>query len=272
MKIIRKPEVAGLFYPAQPSKLKDEINLLLEIAQSDFNAEKIFGIVAPHAGYIYSGKTAAYSYNAVKKKTIKKVIIISPSHREYFPGISVYSGDAYETPLGVVEVDNELREKFIEDSKLIFSGIEGHRKEHAVEVQIPFLQMIYNDFKIVPVVIGDQQKIFIDELSQKISEITDDETLVVASSDLSHYHSHQKADLLDSIVEERIKKLQDDELQEDFEKQKCEACGGGAIVALLKAAKNKNYNKSTVLFRNDSSDTSGNFLEVVGYLSAIIYN
>jgi len=271
MKTIRKPEVAGLFYPAQASKLKDEINLLLSISEGNFHAENIFGIVSPHAGYIYSGKTAAYSYNTVKDLDIKNAIIISPSHREYFHGVSVYNGDGYETPLGVVEVNEELREKLIENSKIIFSGIEGHRKEHAVEVQIPFLQMVLNDFKIVPVVIGNQGRVFVDELAEKITKIVDENTIVVASSDLSHYHSRAKADVLDSVIEERIKNFQYDELQEDFEMQRCEACGGGAIIALMKAAKIKNYNKSTILFRNDSSDTSGNLNEVVGYLSAVVY-
>jgi AmmeMemoRadiSam system protein B len=183
----RKPAVAGMFYPSDPGKLQNEIETLLSISIPDRKVENIFGLVSPHAGYIYSGRTAAYGYNLIKGKNYKTVIIISPSHREYFPGISIYDGDGFETPLGKVDLDNEMADKLINQSRIIFRGIEGHRQEHAVEVQIPFLQQVLSEFKIVPVVMGDQGKMFVDELSQKISESADDSTLIVASSDLYHY-------------------------------------------------------------------------------------
>ncbi len=102
---IRHPQVAGYFYPAEKDKLQKDISSLLQSAKLEKYFNKIFGIVSPHAGYIYSGKTAAYVYNLLKDKSYKTVIVISPSHSEYFPGISIYDGDAYETPLGIVEID-----------------------------------------------------------------------------------------------------------------------------------------------------------------------
>mgnify|MGYP001184537808 CR=1 FL=1 len=272
MKQVREPSVAGMFYPSSPSKLKEEIQIFLETSKPSENIENIIGIISPHAGYIYSGKTAAYAYNAVKNKNYKTVIIISPSHREYFAGISIYNGDAYKTPLGEVEIDKTVSSVLISSSKIIFEGIQGHRSEHAVEVQIPFLQMVLDDFKIVPIVMGDQNRIFVYELAEKLSKVVNDQTLIVASSDLSHYYSKRTADELDSIVEKHIQNFDYEGLQRDLENNRCEACGGGAIVALMRAADLIQKRKSKVLHRSDSGDVSGDNSEVVGYLSAAIYN
>lgn len=266
---IRKPAVAGMFYPADKNKLNDQINVLLDITKTDEKFNNIAGLVAPHAGYLYSGKTAAFAFNTIANKKYETVIIISPSHREYFPGISIYDGDAYETPLGIVEINKEVKEKLI--SEKIFEGIQGHRNEHAVEVEIPFLQKVLKDFKIVPVVMGDQNKIYVDELSQKLAEVIDDKTLIIASSDLSHFYSREEAKVLDSKVQKRIEDFDFAGLQKDLELRNSEACGGGCIVSLMKSAKSKNINKSKVLSYTDSANVTGDTSEVVGYLSAVIY-
>lgn len=268
---IRHQQVAGYFYPAEKEKLKNDISIMLQSTKTKEQFEKIFGIVSPHAGYIYSGKTAAYAYNLLKDKKYKTVIIISPSHSEYFPGISIYDGDAYETPLGIVEIDNGMTDRLIENSKTIFRGIQGHRKEHALEVQIPFLQSVLKDFKIVPIVMGDQGRLFVDELAERISKVVNDETLVVASSDMSHFYPADEADRLDTIVEKRINDFDFENLLKDLDDHKCEACGGGPIAVMMKAASKKNINKSLVLNRSDSGDVTGDKTEVVGYLSAAVY-
>ncbi|MBT8380612.1 MAG: AmmeMemoRadiSam system protein B [Ignavibacteria bacterium] len=272
MKNVRPAQVAGYFYPADPEKLSMDISLLLDKNKSEHHVKKVFGIVSPHAGYVYSGGTASHAYNLLKGKTYKSVVVISPSHSEYFPGVSVFEGDAYETPLGVLEVDKEFTEKMTKNSSIIFSGFEGHRKEHALEVQLPFLQSVLQNFKIVPLVMGDQTKAIVDALSTKLAEICDDETLIVASSDMSHFHSKTDADKLDSIVESRINNFDFESLQEDLEFNNCEACGGGPIVVLLKAASLKNIKHSKVLHRSDSGDVTGDSDGVVGYLSAVIYS
>lgn len=269
---IRHQQVAGYFYPAEKEKLQNDITLMLQSAKLEKSFDKIFGIVSPHAGYVYSGKTAAYAYNLLKDKNYKTVIVISPSHSEYFPGISIYDGDAYETPLGIVEIDRKLTDKLVENSKTIFRGIQGHRKEHALEVQIPFLQSVLKDFKIVPIVMGDQNKMYVDELAEKISEIANDSTLVVASSDMSHFYSSIEADKLDSVVEKRISEFDFENLLKDLDRHACEACGGGPISVMLKAASLKNIKKSFVLNRSDSGDVTGDKTEVVGYLSAVVYS
>ena len=271
MKNVREPAVAGMFYPSSSSKLKDDVQHLLDNYKLQEKFENVVGIVSPHAGYIYSGKTAAFAFNAIKGKNYKTIIIISPSHREYFAGISIYNGDAYRTPLGEVPINKEMRYELVLDNKIIFNGISGHRAEHAVEVQIPFLQMVINDFSIVPIVMGDQNKMYINELSQRLAEVMDDETLIIASSDLSHFHSKEQADKRDSIVEKRIAEFDYENLQKDLEIGKCEACGGGAIVAMMKTADLIKKKKSKILSRTDSGDVTGDNSEVVGYLSAVLF-
>jgi MEMO1 family protein len=271
MSRIRPPAVAGLFYPKDPDELSDLINELLTAANPSPETNDLVGLVSPHAGYVYSGLTAAFGFKLLEKKTYKKIIIISPSHREYFRGITIYPGNGYETPLGIAEIDEATAEEIISQSKLIFRGEQGHGNEHAVEVQIPFLQKVLEGFKIIPIVMGDQSKIFIDELADVLSKISHKNTLIIASSDLSHFYPKQTAYELDSIIEKRILNYEADKLEEDLNQNKCEACGGGPIVALMKSAAIKNNVRAEVLHRSDSGDVSGDNKKVVGYLSAAIY-
>jgi len=268
---IRKPVAAGYFYPSNPVELKENINLFLAASKPTSMISNLFGIVSPHAGYIYSGKTAAYVYTLLDGSNIETVVIISPSHREYFQGISIYDGDAYETPLGIIRINDIMSEKLTAGSKSIFRGIAGHKAEHAIEVQLPFLQVVLKEFEIVPIVMGDQSERLISELSSKFAEIIDGKTLIVASSDLSHYHEKSIAYGLDSIVENRINNFEYEKLRADLEKGKCEACGGGPIVAMMQCASILNKKRAVVLHRSDSGDISGNNKEVVGYLSAAVY-
>jgi len=271
MEVVRPPAVAGMFYPADKNELERLIKMLLDknIPNEQFN--HIYGIVSPHAGYIYSGGTAAFAYNTVKEKDYETVVVISPSHREYFPGISIYDGDAYSTPLGIVEVDKVMREALTDNSKIIFTSVQGHRSEHALEVQIPFLQVVLRDFKILPITMGDQSKLFIDELAEALSKIVDEKILIVASSDLSHFYSRDQAEILDSRIIERINNFDYLGLQSDLDNKNSEACGGGGIVAMMRAFDIRNINHAKVLAHTDSGDVSGDTSEVVGYLSAVVY-
>jgi len=269
--VIRKPAVAGMFYPRSEEALNILLADLMNQTKVKKKYENIFGIVAPHAGYIYSGLTAAYAYNVVRNNKFSTAIIISPSHREFFHGSSIYNGDYFSTPLGLVEIDSKLRKTICHKSKSIFEGEVGHNSEHAVEVHIPFLQFIQPDIKILPIVIGDQRKEFIYELADSISNIYNDKILVIASSDLSHFYSKDIARRLDHQVEERIINFEFDELLTDLNNNACEACGGGAIIALMKAAASLGFTNTDILSKTDSGDFSGDNSSVVGYLSAVIY-
>jgi len=267
----RPPYFAGSFYPEKPSVLQAQIQKMLNTASHDFLFPNLHTIVAPHAGYSYSGLTAAYAYNAVKGKKYSTVIILSPSHHEYFSGISIYDGDAYQTPLGLVPVNHDVSDLLAKSSKRIYRGKEGHREEHAIEVQLPFLQTVLNDFSIVPVVMGDQNEAYVEALAESLSSVLNDETLVVVSSDLSHYHSQQKAEQMDAKIAEYIEALDYNGLMRDLNSGKSEACGGGLILSVLKAIEQK-QNKAKVIHRTTSGEVSLDYQQVVGYLSAAIYS
>ncbi|PIW69476.1 MAG: AmmeMemoRadiSam system protein B [Ignavibacteriales bacterium CG12_big_fil_rev_8_21_14_0_65_30_8] len=268
---LRKPAVAGLFYPADPQKLESEIKQHLKNSIPSFIPSKVFGLVSPHAGYVYSGSSAAYGFNTLQNKKFKTVIIISPSHKEYFPGVSIYNGDAYETPLGEIPIDQEISDLLVDNKANIFRGINGHRDEHAIEVQLPFLQYVLEDFSIVPIVMGDQSKIFIDALADKLKEVVNEYTLLIASSDLSHYYSADEAEEKDSRIERSINEYNIEQFVSDISNKKCEACGAGPILSVMKSVKENNKNKSLVLNRTHSGYVSGDYDQVVGYLSAVFY-
>ena len=270
MKENRPPYFAGSFYPAQPNVLQTNIQEMLNKSAHNFLFPDLHTIIAPHAGYAYSGLTAAYAYNSVKGKKYSTIIILSPSHQEYFPCISIYDGDAYQTPLGLVSINHDVAEKLAASSKRINRGIEGHGREHAIEVQLPFLQIVLNDFTIVPVVMGDQDDIFVESLAESLAAVINDETLIVVSSDLSHYHSQQKAEQMDEKIEQRIEALDYNGLASDLKSGKSEACGGGLILSILKALEQKT-NTAKVLHRTTSGEVTQDFRQVVGYLSAAIY-
>ncbi len=272
MGTIREEAVAGMFYSAEEDELRRQISLLLEANIPRKHYKNVIGIISPHAGYVYSGRSAAYAYNVLKNDVqFETAIIISPSHREYFQGISIYKGDAYKTPLGVISINKTLAETIIENGNHIYFGNEGHGAEHALEVQLPFLQMIQDNFSIVPIVIGDQSTKYVDDLAYSLSKSIGKNIVVIVSSDLSHFHEKGKADQLDSIIEEHINNYDYEKLMGDLKAKKCEACGGGGIVALMKAANLQAESKAKVISYTNSSEVSGDTSSVVGYLSAVIY-
>lgn len=270
--MIRKPTVAGMFYPKESTELKELILSLLEENKPAKKYNNIVGIVSPHAGYIYSGKSASIAYDVLKENSnFETAIILSPSHQEYFKGSCIYNGDAYETPLGEVPIEKNLSKHIVDNCETVFFGNKGHKEEHALEVQLPFLQVIRDNVSIVPIVIGDQSIQYIQELSKILSKIIDDKTIIIASSDLSHFHSKEKATDLDNIVVNRINNFEFLELYNDLARGNCEACGGGGIVTLLETADIIGRNSAEVLSHTDSGEISNDNSSVVGYLSAVVY-
>jgi AmmeMemoRadiSam system protein B len=271
MSEIRHPAVSDMFYSGNPIDLENQLKRFLSSNKCSSEFSDVFGIIAPHAGYMYSGNCAAHAYSALSQKEFETAIILSPSHREYFYGVSIFNGDAYKTPLGLLEIDKELRNELAKDADSILLSKHGHGTEHAVEVHLPFLQMINKEVKIVPMVIGDQRKEVVDELAISLSKIDTTKTIVIASTDLSHFYPKEIASQIDNKFEERINNFEFDELQNDLELKNCEACGGGGVVAMMKAANILGYCKTEVLSHTDSGDVSDDNSSVVGYLSAVIY-
>jgi AmmeMemoRadiSam system protein B len=268
----RHPVVAGMFYPAQKEKLRSDIEEMFSGTESNPIDGEIYGLVVPHAGYVYSGYVAAEAFHQLAHRQFETVAVIAPSHRDYFRGVSVYAGD-YVTPLGDVRVDRLRAEKLMKSGTLIKATELGHREEHALEVQLPFLQSILDDFKILPLVMGTQDWESCYELGNSLGQILkDSKSLVVASSDLSHFYSVDKAHRLDHIVAEDIEQFEESKLFDDIQHRQCEACGAGPIVAAMIATKLMGAKKARVLSYHTSGEVSGDYNEVVGYLSGVFYN
>ncbi len=270
---IRPPGVAGGFYPGDAAVLRQEVDRLLAQAQAPDIRAPVIALISPHAGYMYSGGVAAYGYSLLEGRDIKRVVVIAPSHLEAFPFASVYDGDAYETPLGSIPVDKEFAKKLARSSRLIRLSDRGHRvvrgrAEHSLEVQLPFLQRVLGEFTLVPVVMGDQTYETCRALGVALAKLIQEPgTLIVASSDLSHYHPYKQAVKLDHKVIQAIEDWDYLSLHRSLEQRVWEACGGGPIVAAMMAAERLGANEARVLKYANSGDVTGDHSRVVGYVS-----
>ena len=270
---VRPAAVADMFYPGDPAKLDHEVDRLLNRSQTVELTGDIKALVCPHAGYIYSGKVASVGYKLLRHRNYSVVAIISPSHRERFRGVSVFNGKGYETPLGLVAVAQELADALIEQSPDIYSSWAGHRAEHALEVQLPFLQKILHGTPIIPMVMGEQDYDTCQLLGEALAKVIEGETaLIIASSDLSHYHPYIEAVTIDSYTSELVAAYDEIGLIEALQNGKSEACGGGPIVAAMIASKKEGARQARVLFYENSGDVTGDHSTVVGYLSAAFGN
>lgn len=256
----RLPAVAGRFYPEDPKQLHTMIDHFLNDADTGKKVPK--AIIAPHAGYIYSGPIAASAYARLKKAhdRISRVVLIGPSHHVAFKGLAVSRAQLFITPLGSIPVD-QAAVKSIADLPFVDYLEQAHAHEHSLEVQLPFLQEMLDNFNIVPIVAGDASP-------EQVGEVIDalwggDETLIVISSDLSHYHNYATAQKLDRATSVAIEQL--DYGQLDFES----ACGRVPVSGLLKVAQKKSLTIKTIDLRN-SGDTAGDKNRVVGYGAYVI--
>lgn len=252
---VRKPAVAGMFYPADGDKLRADIDEYL--AQARPTTARPKAIIAPHAGYIYSGPVAASAYAAVKnvREFVNRVVLLGPAHRVPFEGLATTTKEAFETPLGIIPVDTEAVA-----TTLTFPQVQAFdaadRSEHSLEVHLPFLQRVLQDFKLVPFVVGNATP-------QQVGEVLDalwggDETLIVISSDLSHYHDYATARRLDRDTATAIEALDVRRIHSE------RACGCTPIRGLLDCAPRHRLHGHLLDLRN-SGDTAGPRDQVVGY-------
>jgi AmmeMemoRadiSam system protein B len=262
---LRLPQFAGLFYPNNPIELKKLINIYLqEVNIKDFNF-KPKALIVPHAGYTYSGKIAAYGYKTLIGFNYQNIILIGPSHNFIFKGLAVAPSGKWLTPLGEVSVlgiDAFVKVKKTDKTSILIESFKIHEKEHSLEVQIPFLQTVLKDFQITPILTGEVNN---DLAVNLIDSILDDNTLLIISSDLSHYYSYNEAKRLDQITIDAV-------LRYDLTKLNNfgEACGIKGIEILLLIAKKNNW-KVKLLKAANSGDTSGMKDQVVGYSSFVFY-
>lgn len=273
--MIRKPVVQDQFYPGNPDVLKKTIQSYLK----DVNIDgEIIGIISPHAGYPYSGPTAAYVYSAIRNKDIKIVILIGPSHRAYFDGISVYDKGKWLTPLGEVEIDEVIAEKLKKENSKIKYIQDAHTYEHSLEVQIPFLQMVLKNFKIVPIIMGIQNEENIKILSDALINVLKNEKdfILIASSDFYHGGSYNKAKEINDSVVKYINEFSPEGFLKFIIKQEnkgiAAACGFGPSSVVMNVSKELGADSSIVLNHTTSNDVMGVYSGyVVGYISAVFF-
>ncbi len=271
---LRKAVKAGQFYEADAAALSAEIDGFLAAASPGaVPAERIRAIIVPHAGYVYSGKTAARAYRQVQGRDIATVIIIGPSHYLGFEGCSIYTGGGFETPLGVAEVDAEAATALAKASGFSYIA-EAHAEEHSLEVQVPFIQKVLPKAKIVPVVMGIPSDRTIRTLAAALAKVFKDRSaLVVASTDMSHYLTKAEANALDKSTIELVKAQSVPTIIRKMERNENILCGGAAVAAALLYAQNLGNAGVDVLGYADSADAGVPGVtadKVVGYFAAAV--
>jgi AmmeMemoRadiSam system protein B/AmmeMemoRadiSam system protein A len=273
---VRKPIVAGMFYPSDPHELRRVVNRYVGNVEKTQIDGRIVALISPHAGYMYSGEVAAHAYKLVEGMEFDDVVVIAPSHRVDFLGASIYDGEGYDTPLGTVPIDRELSRRIGQESKIIEYLAQAHAQEHSLEVQIPFLQSVLKGFGLVPVVMGPTWNFDVcQQLSQAIiRSIRGKRALIIASSDLTHSNNYRQVVAQDEILARHIEQFDITGLEDDLRKGRCQACGGGPILVAMMAAQGLGANRGKVLKITNSGDITGkkspgNY--VVGYMAAALY-
>jgi hypothetical protein len=272
--LIHDPVVAGTWYTGTASELKKQVEEYLGRVPELYSKDQTVAIISPHAGYIYSGQVAAHSFKAVQGQKFDSVIVIGPSHYVPFSGVATYDCAGFRTPLGVIPLDSELiaalvkRESRIKDLPGVF------RQEHSLEAELPFLQVVLPGFKLVPLVMGEPDITTCRWLAEAIAECTKGKSvLIVASSDLSHYHSYDVATEMDKLLLQKVGAMDVEGIDQCLESRKCEACGRGPIITAILAAKKLGADRCDILQYANSGDVTGEKMSprgVVGYGAARI--
>jgi AmmeMemoRadiSam system protein B len=265
-KNIRPPAVASMFYPGGTAELRNAVQNYLSNAGTEEDVPKLKKgetaelrtLIVPHAGYIYSGKIAASAYRLLEQNQnqFKRVLLLGPAHRVWLEGAAFPEADAFQTPLGEITLDKELIEKMLAEFSWISVSDEAHAEEHCLEVQLPFLQETLGEFKLLPLVVGDAKTELLAALIQQFSE--DHETLIVISTDLSHFHDYQTAREIDARTANAIELLEQNRISTE------DACGAYPLKGALLAASQNQWNVHRLGLCN-SGDTAGDRGRVVGY-------
>ena len=271
----RPPAVAGTWYPGTAAALTREVDTYLGDAVIDVQGD-VRAIIAPHAGIMFSGPVGAYAYKAIAGRAFDVAVLVGPSHFVAFDGAALWPDGAFETPLGPVRID-EAGSRAMAASPVVQPLPSAHRREHSLEMQLPFLKRVLPDTPIVPLLIGFQRRDTIDALAQSIgSAFARRRALLVASTDLSHYLDAKTATRLDARVQQCVNDFDADALVELFEQYpehergQYVACGGGAAIAVMKAAKALGATSGRVLKYGHSGEVSGDYDGVVGYMAAAL--
>ncbi len=273
---VRKPVVAGRFYAGNKDSLSNQIENCFKDSHGpgkipDMKEEdnKIAGLVSPHAGYPYSGPVAAHGYyELAQNKKPDTVIIIGPNHSGIGPGVSVSSSDRWKTPFGEVEIDKQVRTNIVDNTELAELDESAHSREHSIEVQLPFLQYLFeNDLTIVPICMKNQNLETSKKVGQSIGESINKNTLIIASTDLTHYEDQKTAEEKDKKAIEKMKKLDWKGINKLASEKNMSVCGYGPVSAAILASEKIGSERGKLFKYATSGDTAGPSNEVVGYCS-----
>ncbi|MBN1870476.1 MAG: AmmeMemoRadiSam system protein B [Candidatus Omnitrophica bacterium] len=270
---IKQPNVSGQFYDANPQRLSSTIDGFFAEASITPSQRNISIVIAPHAGYVYSGGVAAYGFKAASRNQYKTIIVMAPSHHVGFDGISIWDEGGFQTPLGVVDVDEEFAKKLIAAHEDFYFEPRAFQAEHALEVEIPFIQKTFQGVKIVPIVMGQPSFQLLEDFAAALENIIGSrkDVLLVVSTDLSHYHDDSTARNMDRRTIEAVKNLNIEQLWKECQMRTMEMCGFVPVTAALLYARKKGLTDVDVLHYANSGDISGDRDRVVGYTSIVVY-
>jgi MEMO1 family protein len=267
---IRRAAVAGSWYPGSAAALTTAVDRHLASATRDVPGDLV-ALIAPHAGLMYSGPVAAHAYRLLRGRQFDVAVLVGPSHFVGFEGVSVYPSGGFETPLGVAPIDEACARALLQASPVVKEHASAHVREHSLEMQLPFLQHLAPGAPIVPLVMGYQRAETARALGDALADaLRGRRALVIASTDLSHYHDAQVAAGLDAVVIDCVSRFDADGLQDALNAQPDHACGGGPTVAVMRAAHALGARDAVVLDYADSGDVSGDKSAVVGYMAAAL--
>lgn len=270
----RQPAVSGSFYPDDSAALSKMVRKMISDARDQEIDGRILGLVAPHAGYVYSGEIAAAAYKQVEGKAFDIVVIIAPSHRDSFFGATIYPGKGYATPLGKLSIAGELSTQLAQSCDAVRFSKQGHRQEHAVEVQLPFVQTVFSEPpEIIPLVIGRNDLNTCKTIAEHLAAgLRHKRALIVASTDLYHGYSYAECKQTDKLTLNAMLALQPDALYQGFASQAHQACGGPGVVIMEMVAKALGATEAVLLDRTNSNDVMAHRSGyVVGYAAIAVY-
>jgi len=267
---IRRAAVAGTWYPGSADALAAAVDRQLERTSRDLPGDLV-ALVAPHAGLVYSGPVAAHAYRLLRDRTFDVAVLVGPSHFVSFEGVSIVRAGGFETPFGVAQIDDRSASELMSAASIVREHPVAHVREHSLEMQLPFIKRLAPGLPIVPLVMGHQTDATARALGDGLAAVLRGRrALVIASTDLSHYHDAATAAALDRIVVDCISRFDADGLQRALDEEPNHACGGGPTVAVMRAAHLLGARDAVVLNYADSGDVSGDKSAVVGYVAAAL--
>ena len=272
--MIKEPNVAGGFYSADPKELSDSIDYLKQSTAPVPGDRKVLIALAPHAGYPYSGPVAAYTFKAIARNNYKTIVIIAPSHFFPFEGISIWPKGGFKTPLGTVPVDEDFAQALLKENPKFQFLPQVYEREHAIEVELPFLQKTFDAVHIVPILMGNPDPQVCHDLAVALDKLIGqrDDVLILISSDMSHYYTYDVANRMDALTLKAVTDIDPKGFFEGNMARKMEMCGFVPMTTALLFAKLRGIKHVEVLKHANSGDTSGDKSRVVGYSSVIFYN